>query len=143
MKSVLLLSLTLALVVSCTKTVEKPALTIGQYSKQVVQINEVVNKLMNEQDVKVMNYMADGVEATRAISCDAIGEECNAYYEFLNKVVDVTKDNELSDADRAILVNLQKKLQVELQKSDAKIQQQWKDYINAEGKSEEKEEAKK
>lgn len=136
MKSVLLLSLTLTFFIACTKTVEKPALTIGQYSKQVVQINEVVNKLMNEQDVKVMNYMADGVEATRAISCDAVGEECNVYYEFLNKVVDVTKDNDLTDADRAILVTLQKKLQIELQKSEVKIQQEWKDYINSQGKTE-------
>ncbi|AUN99719.1 hypothetical protein DOM21_02195 [Bacteriovorax stolpii] len=136
MKSVLLLSLATLSLYSCTKTPEKPAVTIGQYSKQVVQINEVVNKLMNEPDVKVMNYMADGVEATRAIPCDAVGEECNAYYEFLNKVVDLTKDNELSDADRKELVELQTKLQKELQKSDAKIQQEWKDYINSQGKKE-------
>ncbi len=117
---------------ACTKGVEKPALTIGQYSKQVVQINEVVNKLMSEQDVKVMNFMADGVEATRAIGCDAVGEECNAYYEFLNKVVDVTKDGELSDADRALLEKMHKRLQTELAKSDVKIQNDWKNYINAE-----------
>lgn len=120
------------ILISCTKGVEKPAVTIGQYSKQVVQINEVVNKLMNEPDVKVMNYMADGVEATRAISCDAVGEECNAYYEFLNKVVDVTKDGELSDADRAVLEKMQNRLQQELAKSDVKIQNDWKNYINAE-----------
>lgn len=136
MKSVLLLSLVTFSLYSCSKTPEKPAVTIGQYSKQVVQINEVVNKLMNEPDVKVMNYMADGVEATRAIPCDAVGEECNAYYEFLNKVVDLTKDNELSDADRKELVELQAKLQKELQKSDVKIQQEWKDYINSQGKKE-------
>ncbi len=135
MKTVLLFLATIALS-SCTKTIEKPAVTIGEYSKQVVQINEVVNKLMNEQDVKVMNYMADGVEATRAIPCDAVGEECNAYYGFLNKVVDLTKDNELSEADRKELVDQHKKLQIELQKSDVKIQQQWKDYINSQGKKE-------
>lgn len=136
MKRVLLLSLVTMSLYSCSKSVEKPAISIGQYSKQVVQINEVVNKLMNEPDVKVMNYMADGVEATRAIPCDAVGEECNAYYEFLNKVVDVTKDNELSEADRKVLIDMQKKLQVELQKSEVKIQKEWKDYINAEGKKE-------
>ena len=133
MKTVPFVLLALLLMSSCNKTVEKPALTIGQYSKQVVQINEVINKLMNEQDVKVMNYMADGVEATRAIPCDAVGEECNVYYEFLNKIVDLTKDGELSEADRAILVDMQKKLQIEMQKSEAKIEQQWKDYINSQG----------
>lgn len=125
-----LLLLLLALI-SCTKGVEKPAVTIAQHSKQVVQINEVVNKLMNEPDVKVMNFMADGVEATRAIGCDAVGEECNAYYEFLNKVVDVTKDGELSDTERALLEKMQKRLQAELAKSDVKIQNDWKNYINA------------
>lgn len=119
---------------SCAKKIEKPALTIGQYSKQVVQINEVVNKLMAEPDVKVMNFMADGVEATRAIGCDAIAEECNAYYEFINKVVDLTKDGELSPKDREILVGMQKRVQAELKKSDVIIQQQWKSYINSANK---------
>ena len=117
---------------SCSKSVEKPALTIGQYAKQVGQINAIVDKLMNEKDVVVMNYMADGVESTRAVGCDAVGEECNAYYEFLNKVVNVTKDSELSEVDRALLVQIRIKLNAELKKSDLKIQQQWKDYINAE-----------
>ena len=116
---------------SCTKKVEKPAVTIGHYSKQVVQITEVITKLMNEPDVKVMNFMADGVEATRAISCDAVGEECNAYYEFINKIVDVTKDGELSAKDREILVQYQQRVFTELKKSDIKIQQEWKDYINS------------
>lgn len=134
MKSLLLLFIAI-IGISCTKSVEKPAVTISHYSKQVVQINEVVNKLMAEPDVKVMYYMADGVEATRAIGCDAVGEECNAYYEFINKVVDVTKDGELSDKDRALLVQFQNKVKIELQKSDVKIQNQWKDYINAENRS--------
>lgn len=116
---------------ACAKKVEKPAVTIGQYSKQVVQITEVITKLMNEPDVKVMNFMADGVESTRAISCDAVGEECNAYYEFINKIVDVTKDGELSPKDRDLLVQYQQRVFVELKKSDIKIQQQWKDYINS------------
>lgn len=131
MKNLLTLIILSAFVISCSKSVEKPAVSISHYSNQVVQINEIVNKLMNEQDVKVMNYMADGVESTRAIGCDAIGEECNAYYELLNKMVNVTKDGELSEADRALLVQLQAKLNVELKKSEVKIQNQWKEYINA------------
>lgn len=124
--------LILVILASCSKGIEKPAITIGKYSKQSFQITEVVNKLMSEPDVKVMNKMADGVEATRAINCDAVGEECNVYYEFLNKVVDLTKDNELSEKDRSQLENLRKKLTIELEKSDLKIQDQWKQYINSE-----------
>lgn len=134
MRSLIALLAIFAFSFSCTKKIEKPAVTIGQYSKQVVQITEVVNKLMNEQDVTVMNFMADGVEATRAIGCDAVGEECNAYYEFINKVVDVTKDKELSEKDREILLQYRARVFAELKKSDIKIQQQWKDYINSENK---------
>lgn len=134
MKNCLLVLFTLGFVFSCTKTPEKPAVTIAHYSQQVVQINEVVNKLMSEPNVKIMNVMADGVESTRAIGCDAVGEECNVYYEFINKVVYLTRDGDLSEADRAILVEIQKRLQVELKKSDIKIQNEWKTYINADKK---------
>ncbi len=116
---------------SCSKGVEKPVITIGKYSEQTFQITEVVNKLMSEPDIKIMNKMADGVEATRAINCDAVGEECNVYYEFINKVVDLTKDGNLSDQERATLEASRKKLFVELEKSELKIQKEWKDYINS------------
>ena len=131
MKNFLMFILFATFFAACTKSVEKPAVSISHYSNQVFQINQVVNKLMNEKDVKTMNLMADGVEATRAIGCDAVGEECNAYYEFLNKVVNVTKDGELSPADRTLLEQYRLKLNTELNKSDFKIQQQWKEYINA------------
>lgn len=122
---------------SCSKKIEPPPITIARYSKQVVQITEVITKLMNEPDVKIMNFMADGVEATRAIGCDAVGEECNAYYEFINKVVDVTKDGVLSEKERALLTGFQKRVFLELKKSDVKIQMQWKDYINLDSKAKE------
>ena len=132
MKGICIILASSALLFSCTKEVEKPAVSIGHYSKQSVQITEVVNKLMAEPDVKVMNFMADGVETTRAIGCDAVGEECNVYYEFINKVVNLTKDGELSEKDRTELVAIQSRLQDELKKSDVKIQNDWKNYINAE-----------
>ena len=134
MKLFLLIAFFIFISFSCTKKIEKPSVTIGHYSKQVVQITEVITKLMNEPDVKVMNYMADGVESTRAIGCDAVGEECNAYYEFINKIVDVTNDGELSAKDRELLVTYQSRVFDELKKSDIKIQQQWKDYINSSAK---------
>lgn len=131
MNKFILLILSSVVLSSCTKTIEKPAVTIGHYSKQVVQINEVVNKLMKEPNVKIMNAMASGVEETRAIGCDAVGEECNAYYELINKIVDLTKDNELSIPDREILTKMNARLQIELKNSDKKIQEQWKEYINS------------
>jgi hypothetical protein len=134
----LFLAAIFSLIISgCTsKEIEKPAVSIGKFSRQSVQIVEVVKKLMSEPDVKVMNFMADGVESTRAISCDAVGEECNVYYEFINKVVDLTKDGDLSEADRAILVGIQNKLYTELQKSEVKLRKEWKTYIETQGEKE-------
>ncbi|MBC7712268.1 MAG: hypothetical protein H7177_02955 [Rhizobacter sp.] len=131
MKKLLPLMALMTLLFACAPRVEKPAVSISHYSKQVAQINEVVNKLMNETNIKLMHDMADGVEETRAIGCDAVGEECNAYYGFLSKVVTLTNDGDLSVADRAELEKMKKQLQVELKKSDVQIQKEWKDYINA------------
>ena len=119
---------------SCSKGVEKPAITIGKFSEQTFQMTEVVNKLMNEPDVKIMNKMADGVEATRAINCDAIGEECNSYYNFLNKVVSFTKDNDLTESERETLGTLKKQLFIDMEKSEAILQTQWKNYINSDNR---------
>ncbi|MBC7428795.1 MAG: hypothetical protein H7336_09310 [Bacteriovorax sp.] len=131
MKNLLLLMAFATLIFSCAPRVEKPAVSINHYSQQVFQITEVVNKLMTESNVNVMHDMADGVEETRAIGCDAVGEECNAYYGFLNRVVTLSNDGAISPADRAELEKMRDQLRVELKKSDAKIQKEWKDYINA------------
>jgi hypothetical protein len=134
MKYLLILATISIFTYACSRGAEKPAVSINHYSKQVVQINEVVNKLMDEPNVKVMHDMADGVEETRAIGCDAVGEECNAYYGFLSKVVTLTNDGVVSPADRAELEQMRKNLQNELKKSDLIIQKEWKDYINADKK---------
>lgn len=118
----------------CAKKYEKPVLTLGEYADQITKINEVITKLMNEPDVQVMKTMADGVESTRAIPCDAIGDECNAYYELLNKMVSVTRDGELTESERAELVKMQNNLQVAIAKSEKIIQDEWKNYINQENK---------
>jgi maltose-binding protein MalE len=132
MKNLFIIMAISSLFFSCTKGVEKPAITIGHYSKQVDQINQVVEKLLSESNIKVMHDMADGVEETRAIPCDAVGDECNVYYQFLSRVVTLTNDGELSEADRLDLELYKEKLQIEIKKSDVKLQNEWKNYINAE-----------
>lgn len=131
MKNLLLTAAMSIVLFSCSKSVEKPAVSISHYANQVNNINEVVNKLMNETNIKLMHDMADGVEETRAIGCDQVHNECNAYYEFLNKVVNVTNDGELSAEDRATLEQYRSKLNTEIKASELQIQKQWKDYINA------------
>lgn len=122
--------MTLIFTAACAKKVEKPFLTLGQYSEQVTKIRAVMAKLQTEKDIKVMNFMADGVETTRAIPCDAIADECNAYYEYLNKVVFLTRDGDLTEDEKKIMDSYYKKAIKELAKSEKIIQEQWKDYIN-------------
>lgn len=131
-KKLALLTIILILAISCAPKHPRPVMTMAEYANQVTKIREVVNKLMSETDVKVMNFMADGVESTRAIPCDSIAEECNAYYEFINKVVDLTRDGDLTEADREILIIAQKKVYLELANSEKIIQAQWKEFINEE-----------
>ena len=74
--------------------------------------------------------MADGVERTRAVDCSPIGEECNLYYELINKIVNVTRDGDLSTDDRQVLAQLRAKFDREMLSSEAKLKKQWKDFIN-------------
>ena len=133
MKKLIILT-AIIFVTACAKKVEKPFLTLGQYADQVTKIKAVMSKLQTEKDVKVMNFMADGVETTRAIPCDAIAEECNAYYEYLNKVVFLTRDGDLTEDDKKIIESYYKRAIIELAKSEKIIQTQWKDYINQQEK---------
>lgn len=121
----LLLISILIINVGCNKGPERPALTLDQFNHEAFQIMEVANKLLNEEDVATMNKMADGVEATRAITCDAIGEECNVYYQFLNKIVHLTKDGDLTVNERIELAGLRNKLQSEIKKSELKLKNDW------------------
>jgi len=119
----------------CTKKIEKPVVTIQKFSLQKVQMNEVINKLFSEKNVKVMYLMADGIESTRAVDCSPVGEECNYYYELINKIVNLTRDGELNENDRLILKELYQKFSKELKSSEAKLQLQWKEYINLKSES--------
>lgn len=133
LKYILALSLVFSFI-SCSNKIEKPLVTIQKFSFQKVQMNEVLNKLMNEKDVKVMYMMADGIESTRAVDCSPIGEECNLYYGIINKVVNLTRDNELSDDDRKVLLEMHNAFNSEMKSSELKLKQQWKDFINMSSK---------
>ncbi len=116
---------------SCSNKIEKPLVTVQKFSLQNVQMNEVLNKLLNEKDVKIMYYMADGIESTRAVDCSPVVEECNLYYGFINKVVNLTRDKDFSEEDRKILNALFAEFQNEMIASEKKLKLQWKNYINS------------
>lgn len=122
----LLLTSILSISISCDKKPEKPIITLPNYAYQKMQMNAVIEKLFSEKNIKIMNAMADGVESTRAIDCTPIGEECNLYYELINKIVNVSADGELSSQDRQILNEMKIKFDREIVVSEKKLKEQWK-----------------
>jgi hypothetical protein len=131
MKKIFIL-IVLLIVASCsnsTKENEKPPVTVGEYSKQSVVMNGVINKILNEPDPKKMFTMADSIESTRAVSCIPIGEECNSYYKLINKVVNFTRSGSITNDQRAELFKLYNDFHSEIIKSEKDVQARWKKYI--------------
>ena len=114
---------------ACNKTIEKPPISIDQYSRQLIVMDGVINKILNETDPKKMNAMADAIESARAVSCIPIGDECNSYYKLINKTVKLTKDGTLTNDQRMELFKLQNDYQADVKKSEVKIKELWKVYI--------------
>ncbi len=122
--------LVLILISACSPKQEKPIVTIQKFSMQKIQMNEVVKKLMAEKNIKTMYAMADGIESTRAVDCSPIGEECNLYYQLINKMVNVTRDGELNPEERNLLIQMKASYDKEIQNSEQKLKSQWKDFFN-------------
>jgi hypothetical protein len=121
---------------SCSKKVEKPVVSIQEYSKQLVVMNGVVNKILNEPDPKRMFIMADSIESARAVSCIPIAEECNLYYKIINKIVNFTREGKLTADQKMELFKMRNEFQEEIKADELKIRAIWKEYILSLGKSE-------
>ena len=74
--------------------------------------------------------MADGIESTRAVDCSPIGEECNLYYQLINKMVNVTRDGELNPEERNLLLEMKTSYDKEILNSEQKLKSQWKEFFN-------------
>lgn len=122
--------LMITLIGACSKTPENPTVSIAEYSKQVVVMNGVIDKILAEQDPKKMNQMADAVEATRVVACKPVLEECNLYYKIINKVVLLTKEGNITSDQRMELFKMRNEFQEEIRKGEAKIREIWRLKIN-------------
>jgi uncharacterized lipoprotein YajG len=129
MKKINLLILFL-LLTACTKTPETPIVTIANYSEQVVVMNGVVTKILDEKDPKIMYQMANAIESSRAVACKPVGEECNLYYQIINKVVSMTKEGKITDDQRMELFKMKNEFQEEVRKGELKIRELWKAKIS-------------
>lgn len=117
--------------IGCNKTPEQPPLSIADYSKQVVVMNGVIDKILNEKDPKVMFKMADSIESARAVNCIPVGEECNSYYKVINKVTNFTKEGTITNEQRMELFKMQADFQKDIRDGERKIREIWRDKLNA------------
>lgn len=87
----------------CTKTPDKPKLSLADYSKQAVITKGVVEKILAEPDYKKMHQIALAVESARAVNCITVAEECNIFGKILNKIVESTQSR-LPNADENVMI---------------------------------------
>lgn len=121
---------------SCSKTAEKPKITISAYNIQSVTVRGVVQKILTETDPKKMHEIALAVESSRAVSCIPMAEECNLLGEILNKIVKATSSGALTDIDNVEINKLANQLDSECTKGQEKLAKEWKEYINSNAGSE-------
>jgi hypothetical protein len=137
MKKINLSFLVVLMLSACTRSPEKPKLTISEYTQQAVIIKGVLEKILAETDYKKMHEIAQAVESSRAVNCIAISEECNVYGEVLNKIVEGTQKGLPGEAENVAIYKKIGDLDRSITEGHEKLAEDWKLYINAKSKAEE------
>ncbi len=130
-KFILTIFSALFLISACNKSPEKPKITIGDFSRQVVITKGVIDKIMQEKDFKKMHEIAIAIESSRAVNCISVGEECNIYGEVLNKIVSSTQTSMPNEADNVAIYKKISELDEAARKSQEILIEQWKVYLNS------------
>lgn len=118
-------------VISCSKTPEKPKLTIAEYTKQAIVTKGVVEKILTETDYKKMHEIALAVESSRAVNCITVDEECNIFGELLNRIVNSTQNSLPKEEDNKFFYKKLEELDQAIQKGHVTLGEQWRIYIKA------------
>ncbi len=134
MKKIYIVSIVCLLqLVGCSGKVERPKITISNYSTQALTTKGVVQKIMSETDYKRMHEIALALESSRAISCVTVSEECNLLGKILNKIVNSTQNSMPNDADSIEIHKMINQLDEEVRIGHEKLAIQWRDYIKSQG----------
>lgn len=148
MKTILLASFVssfifLGILSGCSKTPEKPKLTLSEYSKQAVITKGVVEKILAEPDYKKMHEIALAVESARAVNCITISEECNYFGKILNKIVQSTQTRLPNAEENVEIYRLLGEMDSSFTKGYEILARDWNAYIAATHPKEENSEVKK
>jgi hypothetical protein len=121
----------LLLTFACAQKVEKPKITISDYTTQSLVSKGVVEKIIHETDYKKMHEMASAIENSRAISCVSVSEECNLLGKILNKIINASQHGLPKDIDNIEIYKMINELDKELKIGHDKLATQWAEYIKA------------
>lgn len=116
----IIMTLVLLSYISCFKD-ERPKITMAQCKKQTIVMTGILNKILNEPDIQKMHNLARSVEESRAVDCTPVLEECNEYYQLLNKITFVTKNKTLSSENKVLLFKMFNDFKVSLIKAEQKL----------------------
>lgn len=119
------------IVFACTKNVEKPKISINDYTTQAITLKGMAEKIMHETDYKKMHEIALAVESSRAVSCVPVSEECNLLGKILNKIVNSTQSGLPSESDNIEIYKMINQMDQELKIGHEKLASQWAEYLNA------------
>ena len=115
----ILISLTLVLT-ACTKPSRKLP-TIEEYNKETTLMFNICEKLSKESNAKLLNKVATSTLQARVVACTDYFGECNQYGKFLSLAVEVSKDKELTQAERQQLSNSLNQLQVKIREGKRQL----------------------
>ena len=116
---------------SCTKQVEKPKVTLGQFSEQTIVTRGMVNKILSQDDYKKTHELAYVVESNWMVNCFSVGEECNLYNQILNKIINATHAGPISDSDNIAIHKMINEMEQAQKSSQLILTEQWKEYLLA------------
>ncbi|RPJ76691.1 MAG: hypothetical protein EHM20_07135 [Alphaproteobacteria bacterium] len=117
----------------CSSKVDRPKITISDYTTQALTTKGVVQKIMDENDHKKMHDIALALESSRAVSCVSISEECNLLGQILNKIVNSTQKGMPSATESTEIYSMINQLDNELKIGHEKLALQWGEYIKSQG----------
>ena len=106
------LGIFLMFLVSCTQK-DAPKMSVEEYDKNTQLILQVSEKFMDDPDVEKLHKVIVDFQFSRAVTCDDVDGECRKYSNFLQMLIDDSKNGEFSPEERVAHV----KAFVDLKKS--------------------------
>jgi hypothetical protein len=133
MKKILLLLLPV-LFFSCTRSSDKPKLSIDEYNRQAYITKGMLEKILAESDYKKMHEIAQAVESSRAVNCVSIGEECNVYGEILNQIVTSSQSALPNESQNVAIYKKIGEFDIAVKSGQDILMKSWKEYYESQRK---------